>query len=440
MTNLIICICLCVFYLGTYFIWFDKRNVINHLNLGFCVVAYIIPSSILDFSTFASPATIDLYLYLNILGAIFFIGGLYLGHNWKKIGYVNNVVQFSFVQNTLDRPQSAMKILKISTFVYCMCAILMLLCFFYMGVAPMFAADPYAAKQFKGIYQVKYQDVALFYRTSKQFVQFLLPFLIIDFYYRKKIFIALMILFGMTLVFISLSRAEALTGFLLTLAIIFSLTKSNKFFFTYIVLIVIVYSLGSSFWVLATILFPNSGFSTVLENQSISNAIVSGAPDIIDHLTFLETFRNTHTDFSYGMTFIGGLVPFNFKWNPSVWTLRVLNETNDISDIASGGLRLPISMWGYVSFGWIGAALVPFFSAFFIGYIVKKIKRILIQVTPTFQGFITYYFVIFLYLNIGIVFTDFYRLSIYFLPAFIFYFFIKKMIRRKIKPETTKIY
>ncbi|MFC4142198.1 O-antigen polymerase [Pedobacter mendelii] len=299
-----------------------------------------------------------------------------------------------------------------------------------MGFLPMFAADPYSAKQFKGIYNIRYHDVAFFYRTSKQLIQLLMPFLIISFFDKKSKNILLLIVIGVILIAVSLSRSEAVTGLILIFSIIIALKKSKKVFIYYLLSLIFVYSLGSSFWIIASVYFPKAGYVHEIDNLSIGYAIASGAPDIPDQLSFLEAFNSNHIDFTYGLTFVGGLIPFNFKWNPSVWTLLVVNDTDDISEIASGGLRLPVSLWGYVSFGWLGVIVVPFFSAFLIGYITKKIKSIVNKLPADANGYLIFYWLVFLYLNIGIVFTSFYTLSIYFLPGFVFYamvnYFIKK--------------
>jgi ABC-type multidrug transport system fused ATPase/permease subunit len=419
--RIILCLTLCTFTIGTYLIWFDKKNVFNHALIGLCFVAYVIPVSILDFDYFVDSDIVKLDVYINLIGSIFFVTGLILGYKWKCITMINTVMRFSIVEEAIYSDSFEVRLLSVSKKIYIVCLVTMALCFIYMGYLPMFAADPYSAKQFKGIYQPRYQHVALFYRTSKQFIQILLPFFLIDFYDKRKIGTLIMILCGMLLVFVSLSRSETVTGLLLIISIIVAMQKSKKIFLFYIVFVVLFFSLGSSFWVIASYYFPNSGFSSFIEGQTAADAIASGAPDILDQLTFLSAFVRNHVDYTYGLTFLGGLIPFNFKWNTSVWTLMVLNDTNDISEIASGGLRLPVSIWGYVCFGWAGVAVVPFFSAFFTGYIIKKIKNIVTKLKAGYKGYMIFYYLVFLYLYIGIIFTDFYRLTIYLFPGFIFY-------------------
>ncbi|AMR32932.1 hypothetical protein A0256_16655 [Mucilaginibacter sp. PAMC 26640] len=424
LNKIILCISLCTFTIGSYLIWFDRKNVFNHALIGVCFVAYIVPICIIDFDLVAPSEIVRLYFNINVIGGIFFVFGLLLGFKWKKVKLVDSVMQFSLVEGAITSSVFETKILRISRRFFLFSIVVMILCFAYMGYLPMFANDPYSAKQFKGIYQPRYQHVALFYRTSKQFVQILLPFFLIDFYDKRKISTLLLILTGMTLVLVSLSRSETVTGLLLIISIIISMKASRLVFISYMVFIVIFFSIGSSFWVIASYFFPNSGFVSLVDGQTAADIIASGAPDIMDQLGFLNAFVNNHVDYTYGLTFFGALIPFNFKWNPSVWTLAVLNDTDDISAIASGGLRLPVSLWGYVCFGWFGVAVIPFFSAFFTGYILKKIKRIVDKLRAGYKGYIIFYYLVFLYLNIALVFTDFYRISIYLLPAFIFFYLV----------------
>src|SRR5258708_35279303 len=109
----------------------------------------------------------------------------------------------------------------------------------------------------------------------------------------------------------------------------------------------------------------------------------------------------------------------------------VVNNTNDNSEISFCGLRLPISIWGYVCFGWIGVAAVPFLSAFFTGYMIKKIKNIVNKLKPGFKGYFIFYYLVFIFIYVGGIFTDFYRLTIYALPGLIFYGFILYINRNR---------
>lgn len=429
--KLIIFLSLTIFLLGTYLVWFDKKNIFNHLLIGFCFIAYVIPSFLIDFDFFASPSTVRLYVLINLCASISFTAGIILGYKWRSILIVDSVMKFSIVENAMESDAFETKVLRLSKVFYIGSLIVLVLCFIYMGYIPMFADDPYSAKQFKGVYNARYQPVALFYRTAKQFIQFLMPFFFIDFIMKKRLNSFLLIFIGLVLIFVTLSRSETIGGILLTLSIIVSLKKGRTFFFFYLLFLILVFSVGSSFWTIAAYYFPDTFTNLSGEGLTTAEIIASGAPDIVDQLSFMEAFVKNHVDFTYGLTFLGGLIPFNFKYNTSAWTLMVLNDTNDISEIASGGLRLPVSLWGYVNFGWIGVVLLPFFSAFFTGYLIKKIKRFVNRLKANYKGYFVFYYLAFIYINIGYIFTDFYRISIYSFPAFIFYGLVIYFVKPK---------
>ncbi|MBE9585157.1 oligosaccharide repeat unit polymerase [Mucilaginibacter sp. JRF] len=425
MTPIIInCIALCAFSIGTYAIWFDRKNVFNHMLIGFCIVGYIIPCLLVDFDFIVSKEILNLYIKINTIGMVLYMAGLYCGYKWKTVPIVDVVIKFSKFEIATYDENFKNRIVKTSTKIFIASLITMALCFIAMGYIPMFASDPYSAKQFKGIYQPSYQRVALFYRTAKQFVGLLLPFLAIDVYVNKTVKSTLLVGIGIVMIFITMSRGEAISGLLVASSVIIALKGNRKIFLAYILFLVIVFSLGSSLWTILSIFFPNSGFAAGWEDLSPFEAIAAGAPDISDQLGLLTSFVNNHVGYTYGLTFFGGLVPFNFKWNPSVWSIAILNQNDDISEIASGGLRASVSLWGYFSFGWLGVVLVPFISAFFTGYIIKKIKNIVNKLKADFNGMIVFCFLVFIYNNIALVYINFFNLSIYSLPAFIFYAYI----------------
>src|ERR1700730_1020579 len=136
------CVSLCLFSLGTYFIWWDKKNIFNHFSIGFCVIGFIIPSIIIDFDSFADTEIIKLYAYINIIGALFYTAGLILGYKWRRIAIVDTVMRFSAVEQGLQSDSFEAKILYVSKRIFIVSLILMTLCFLYMGYLPIFAADP----------------------------------------------------------------------------------------------------------------------------------------------------------------------------------------------------------------------------------------------------------------------------------------------------------
>ena len=421
---------LSILQLATYLIWFDRKNIFNHYFIGFSIIGFIIPSFVFELENFADREIINLYFNINLFGTIFYLIGIFLGSKIKQIIIIDSVMKFSLPLEAFKKSGFKSTFQKLIKFIFLASLAIMILCFLYMGFVPLLAENPYMAKQFKGIYQVKYRHVAFFYRTAKQYVELLMPFLIFSLYTRKRLFDLLLIITTLILIFMTMNRGSMFTGILLSLSIIITLKGNKKVFATYISALIVIFAIGSSLWAILAFLFPNSPFSSWTDGQTIAESIAYGAPDIPDQITLLDAFVNQHNQYTYGLTFIGGLIPFNFPYNPSAWSLRILNDTNDISEIASGGLRIPVTMWGYFSFGWFGVGIIPFISGFLTGYIIKKIKKIINTLSANLDGYSTFYFVVIIYLNIGVIFTEFYKLSIYYFPAFIFYILVILIYKR----------
>ncbi|WP_295651124.1 O-antigen polymerase [uncultured Mucilaginibacter sp.] len=428
LTKFLIGITLTIFSIGTYFIWFDKRNIFNHISIGFCFVAYVIPAFVINYTEYFKPDVISLYVWISIIGCLFYMVGMFLGYKWKALIFVDTILQFRFLNLLSNNSKAIEKIGRLSSLIYIVGVVGVIVSFMLMGFVPLFASDPYMARFFKGQYQQPYERVAFLYRTSRQLVELLMPLKVLELFIKFNFKSIFLILMGIVAIAVSLNRGPILYGTLIGVSIFVALKKRNAPFWIFILVIFSSYIIGSSMFYIIGLLFPDSIFGLGVGQYNIFEAIASGAPDIKDQINFLSAFLYSGSHYTYGLTIFGGLIPFNFPWNPAVYTLTILNDTNDISEIVSGGLRLPVSIWGYVSFGWIGVAILPFFSGFLTGYIVKKVKKIINGLSENTNGYILFFFLYFMYTNIGAVFMSFFTLSIYSLPAFaIYYLYVKKV-------------
>jgi hypothetical protein len=392
--------------------------------LGLCFVAYVVPAFVIKFKDYSTSEVINLYVLINLLGCLTYVGGMLLGYRIKTLKAVNTLLQFRFLGTLYNDEQGIQKIRKVSLIIYVAALGGVIISYLLMGFVPLFAANPFMAKFFKGEYQAPYERVAFLYRTARQLLEFLMPLRILELFINFNIKSVILVLLGILLIAVSLNRGPILSGVLVAISIFVALKKSNGPFWIYLIIVFSSFMLGSGLYYLLGLAFPDSFFGDAASNVSFFEAIAMGAPDITDQLSFLNAFLDSGSHYSYGLTFLGGLIPFNFPWNPAVYTLTVLNDSNDISAVASGGLRLPVSLWGYVSFGWAGVALVPFLSGFLTGYVVKKIKKIINSISANESGYIVFFLIQFVFSNIAIVFTNFYLLSIYSLPAFVLFYAI----------------
>jgi hypothetical protein len=411
--------------MGTYTIWPSRYNIPAHMSLAMGGIAYIIPTIILpEIISGFNTDIIKLYGDILVIGSISYLLGMIIGY------------KFESYKKREDGPGWQ----RVPTDVYCrkvsrLTVILtffavggLIICFCGMGHIPLFAEDPIAAKFHRGIYQVPYKRVSKLFRICHYTLQFTMPILVVLwFYYRKKILYLILILLSLTVMIFCVARGPAFSGFVVGIGII---SAYRKFLFKYYLLsLLFIYGIGSSFFYILGI----TGYRIGSE-EDIFKIMVRGAPDVFDHLVFLTAFSE-HPEYTYGRTFVGGLMLNDYYWNPAVWSLRVINNEN-ITDIMSGGLRLPVAIWGYASFSWIGVVFISLMSGLLTGIFVKKTKRILHRTDNIILKSIT----IILYIHIYSFFIVFYAMKTYNIPAFFLsalYLYEFKLPRKK--PSSEKL-
>ncbi len=345
------------FGFGTLLIWPSRRNVIAWMSFPFYITTALIPLLVINYGEVSSQQTIDTLTTLNIFGALAMAAGIVLGGHVR----LPRIRLPSFAR----RRAWSDPVLPIRrTFaVMVVGCVLMTFCFAWMGTLPIFAEQPFLAKFFKGPYKEKYDQVAVIYRFAQAILAAAMPMAIAFLVAVRDRKMLLVVGWAVAIFALSLNRGTVVAGAVLLIAAWSS--ESRRRLVVFLTFSTMLYALGSSVYVLLGILVPND-FNLWVE-------IAHGAPDVNDHLAFLGKF-DPFRDLTYGMTFIGGLVPSNFMYNPSVYTLAIVNDTFDISDIASGGFRLPPSVSGYMAFGWFGALVVPFVSGVISGHFTRRYR------------------------------------------------------------------
>jgi hypothetical protein len=329
------------------------------------IVAFVVPIIFVNniFTEF-SYDIIKLYSLINALGGLIFLIALFIGFKSKRIIITDGFKIF-------EDPLFIKNYEKIVVTFYKICLVGIIISFLVMGYVPMFADDPLQAKFFRGEYKQSYDKVKVIYRSSYFVIVTFLPLILAMFVkYRKSKYLILSFL-GLCILILTLNRKPALIGLISFLFILFSNSRkrilSMLFIYTFIT-------------VFGTISYK---YLYILMGKSIPNFytgmfwedIVRGSPDLPDQLNFLTHFERLNEPFTLGKTFIGGLIPNQFYWNPNVWTLSIANGgITDISNIVSGGIRLPVYIWGYVSFGWFGVVVITFLVGFFIGNTFRYFK------------------------------------------------------------------
>lgn len=373
MNNFLIFVSLALFAFAGYLVWPSRYNVITHGFVAGGFISIFVPSVILNVPGKYPPDIVDLYTNVLLVGIITYIpaqtAGFFLGRRWPT--------KFSFdVMNPADYEQRVVRITKIF-----MCAgiIGLTLSYIGMGFMPVFAAEPIAAKLFRGQYQEPYLRVAVLFRVSFFLVSTIMPIACIIWYkYRSKLFLFL-IASGVFLMIASLQRAGAFSGIVFAFIVIMSF-KSRAHFVALMGILVFVFVLSSFFYYIV-------GVKTFQGDEDVWEVIGASAPDIDDQLQFMVKFDEAPV-WTYGRTMYGGLIPGHYKWNPSVYTLSIIAPGRDVNEVGSGGLRLPLPLWGYVSFQWIGViafcVLTGFLNGVFLGFLktwTMKYGSILIRAT-----------------------------------------------------------
>jgi len=414
-----ICICLTISSIGAYLVWPSRYNVPAHLGVGFVLIAYFVPALILKVQDDYSDEVVNLYVTILVVGTISYLIGMFLGFSIKP-GKTN----FSFDVLPLNLYEE--RVIRVTKMFLCIGIPSMILGYLMMGFVPLFAADPVAAKFFRGQYQVPFYT-SIVYLSSFLILSNITPISIMIWYQdKKKVFFLIATIVAICLMMLSLSRGPAFTGILYAIIIVMSF-KSRKSFALLIFLIIFIYLFSSIFYYLIGIKDINDiagGFKS--DDHLMWRVIAGGTVDIDDQLNFLKFFVDNPI-WTYGRTVVGGLVPSHYEWNPSVYTLRVVNPGEDLSTLISGGLRLPGPVWGYVSFQWIGVVVFSFISGLIKGFFLKYVKTWILK----YKSILTSTVIIIIATAIFEPLSGFYTFSLYTLPPAIILMFY--MYRFKLK-------
>lgn len=415
MQGILIFLCCSVFMCAPYLVWPSRYNIPAHMSIGFVLLAYFIPAVVLSDQNDFPPNIVYLYTVILTVGATFYIAGIFAGFKAKSIK-----TNFSFeILAVSDYENRVARITKI----FIICGIIgMVAGFGMMGFVPMFAADPLAAKFFRNQYQVS-SITSIVYLSSFTILSTIVPISFMVWYInKKKVFFLLATLVAVFLLSISLARGSAFTGMVYSGLLIMAF-KGRKQFAVAIILLISIYALSSIFYFIIGVRDISSVSENFKSDHLYWRILSSGTIDLSDQLVFLQYFE-ANPLWTFGRTVYGGLVPGHYQWNPSVYTLRVIYPNEDVTTLISGGLRLPVPIWGYVSFQWPGVIIFCFISGFIKGVFVKYLKKWILTYPSTLIATV----VVFISINLFEQFSNFYALTIYTLPpALILLFYLYRI-------------
>ncbi len=223
---------------------------------------------------------------------------------------------------------------------------------FYLlsGVVPAFAANPLAAKFFADEYTARAAPYMALFRLGMVLYQVgaLIGILLLP----GRVSIAKLFLFALLgaaalLALLSLRRGAAAAPILEGLMILLVVRGRLGWVIVGISAYLAVFAFGSA---INQILLYALG----LRDELGLDAIIKGLSDVSDMWWFMESYHHAGPPPSMGMTVFGGLVPYDFPWNPGNYTKMIVGA--DLNT-ASGGFRLPAAVWGYDAFGYPGLVL-----------------------------------------------------------------------------------
>jgi hypothetical protein len=406
--GIVIVASLLVFTVGSYIIWPSRWNIPAHIGLGFCIVTYAIPVLILKVYAKYPDYLLRFYVQILALGAACYLAGLLLGGRapWEKLlrWKLNLDVM---PQNVFDRLVCRRTVLLMTLGLAGMAV-----AFYMMGFLPIFAADPFAAKFFRGAYQWRSPILAGLYRLSYKVIETLIPVGFAAWYANRRTSFLVLSGLGVLCMALVLTRGPVVVGFLAFWGLVAA--KKKSWFRAYFIFVVLIFPLGSASYYILGNLFGIHQMFSIYKTDTLWGVIAEGAPDITDHIDFLIAFY-AYGDFTHGRTFWGGLLPGNYRWNPAVWSVSLqgggMNRAN-IAEIASGGLRLPVAIWGYTAFEWYGVVFVSFLSGLMNGIATSFTKR-RVDGRDVLRSIV----VLTLYNTLWNQLTNFYLLSSYSIPS-----------------------
>lgn len=409
---MLIAISLVLLSVASYLVWPSRWNIPAHLQVGFSITAFVVPVVFVGVLSSYPSEVVAQYEQMLVLGTLFYVLGLLAGFYFPLLKIVP-------LRHTLNASTSELIDFVAPRVQWITIAALggAALSFAVMGFIPMFAEDPFMAKFFRGPYQESYRPIAPVFRVSMYLLYALIPLCLALWILTRRTRFVLLSLLAIAAIVVTLVRGPAIYGVLIFVGLLAA--KNRIAFLFFIVFVVMIYPLGSASFYLLSALLGLEDLGRIYPDTNVLQMIASGAPDIPDHLTFLAAFFDRGS-FTYGLTFVGGLVPYNFAWNPAFWVLSLVNPGTPVTEIASGGFRLAVPLWGYASFGWTGVVLIPLISGLIWGNATRYARKHVEKPRSLLHASLA----LTVYLSIGVQLSQFYLLSMYSLPAIMLSLFL----------------
>lgn len=364
----VICATTLVLSMGGFLVWPSRWNIPAYFAFAFWTVSIFVPVVLTDVQGgFGVPARVH-FMQTMILGAVSYGLGLSIvgwGSSNRKVAG-KDVARFLTYAGSKAVRRRALA-LTVGGVVLVAWALLR------MGVVPMFAESPLEAKFFRGQYAAAYAPVAELFRLGNAIITTMIPITAAYAYQRTGAVWRVLLLASIGAMLVTLQRGPAATGLLLLVGFLLVRAGRHKLFMLLSVAVLIA---GTLFYtVLAMLNIGAFGVHGAAAQARLTEIIASTAPDVADQLAFMTRWERAAMPHTDGWTIIGGLVPGNFNWNPAVWSITLGNPNIDIQGVASGGMRLPMPMWGEISWGTAGIVIFGFVTGCITAAATRWLER-----------------------------------------------------------------
>lgn len=351
---------------GQVAVWRRRDNILGYLQGGLFFASIAVPvlcTTIIDNS---DPEIVGLYARILMLGAVGYVGGLFYGALIAQRQRLPSL--------TLGGPLTERVLLTLTrrARLIAVGAIgILLLSFALLGYVPFLAADRVGAKYGTGIYRAGLARGALVFHLALRLGSTILPVVLAVWLHRRRgvdLLLSGALCLGLLL---TLSRGNALVGPLVFLVAMLVSRGWNAWR---------ILALVCALYVSATLVNEVIQVARPTTSASFSTRIAASAPDLSDHLGFLNGFRVTGSQYVGLRPILAGASLTKGEFNPSSYALRIRTGVLDTSEFASGGLRLPAPVWGFASFGYLGAVAWSFVGGTFWGWGATLLRRVLTPV------------------------------------------------------------
>lgn len=360
-------ICLFILICGQILFWRRRDNVLGFVQGGLFLSTFLLPLLGTGVVDLFSEHVVRLYANILTVGALAYFAGLCFGApvgNRKTrapaLTFIRPMVKGDIFQLILVRSRILAAVGLIS----------LAAAYAILGYVPILAADRVAAKYGVGAYAASMARGSIPYLFALAVASSALPVTLAILFMRRRLLdlcLAVGLLVGLIM---SLSRTLAFSGVLLFMvAVAFERRIRPLLIFAGVSLAFVAGALVNEIFFPA----PGTGLDTLPSRVAIS------APDLPEQLGFLRGFELSGETWR-GWALVGGLAFGRGELDPAAYTVRTITGFDNVESYPSGGLRLPAPIWGYVSFGLLGAAVWSFVSGFFTGWGTTRLRNLLTDV------------------------------------------------------------